>query len=179
MTAAALSAALSVIVGVFFGLVYDAVRFTRVFFGISVRSPFGKKGAMPWISWVFTALGDLLFFLTAAVCMCVFFFLTGDGEMRGYALVGAFLGFKLYYHTIGRLFIGSMEFIAGRIRAAFRFIWGCLRKLVGKFGCAFLKSPIVRKTVTRYNEYILRKKAAAALKKRKKRMQKGGCVKNG
>ena len=179
MTAAALSALLSVLLGIFLGVLYDIVRFSRVLLGVSVASPFGKKGVRPYVSWVIASLGDLFFFVLAAICMCVFFFLTGDGRMRGYGLVGAFLGFEVYYHTIGRLFIGICGYIAGRVRAGIRWCFLRLLALVRKIVSCFLKTPIVMRLFAWYNDVKTQRKLRAEAKKRRRRMEKNGCVKNG
>lgn len=179
MTKIALSATLSIVVGFFLGALYDVVRFFRVLFNISVENPFGKKGVRPYIVWIFASIGDLLFLLAAAVCMCVFFFLTGDGRMRSYGLCGAFLGFEVYYHTVGKLFIGIVDFLAKRVKKAVSFICGKVLLAAGKIIAAFLKMPIVRRIANWYNEYKIRRKRMAEMKKRRKRMAKNGCIKNG
>lgn len=189
MSMAALSAALSVLVGVLLGVVYDVIRFSRVLFCVDARSPFvkrEKKRRGAWFSYVFVTLGDFLFFVVATACMCVFFFLTGDGRMRAYALVGAFVGFLLYYHTVGRLFISICETLAAYCKRAIRWLF---RKslLPFRYLFAFFQKnivrisglPIVSRTFARYNEYKLKKQAAAQRRRRQKRMQKGGYCKNG
>ena len=90
MQAQAASFAASILLGVLFGVLYDAVRFSRVLLFIDVRPPHGGRD---FFRLFLAALGDLLFFAVAAVLMCVFFFVTGDGRVRGFALVGAFCGF--------------------------------------------------------------------------------------
>ncbi|MBQ5389998.1 MAG: spore cortex biosynthesis protein YabQ [Clostridia bacterium] len=190
MSMAALSAALSVVVGALLGAVYDVIRFFRVLLGVDVRSPFVKKGQKrrwgAWLSYGVVALGDLFFFVVAAVCMCVFFFLTGDGRMRAYGLLGAFGGFWLYYHTVGRLFIGICTYLSALCKRILR--WLLQKSLVPfryvfaicqKIALRILGLPIVSRAFTRYNEYVCRKKETAARRKRKRRMQKSGYCKNG
>ncbi len=190
MSMAALTAALSVSLGVLLGAVYDVIRFFRVLFSVDVRSPIVPKGQKrrrgAWFSYVLVTLGDLLFFAVATVCMCVFFFLTGDGRMRAYALFGAFLGFWLYYYTVGRLFIGVCAYLAARCKRAirwifrksllpFRFLFALLRKIMAQISGL----PIVSRTFARYNECKLKRKEAALRRRRQRRMQKGGYCKNG
>ena len=190
MSMAALSAALSVLVGVLLGAVYDVIRFTRVLFSVDVRSPFVGKGQKrrrgAWFSYVFVTLGDLLFFAVATACMCVFFFLTGDGRMRAYALFGALGGFLLYYHTVGRLFIGICSYLAALCKKAirwlfrksllpFRFLFAVSKKIIVRISGL----PIVSRTFARYNEYKSKKKEEALRRRRQKRMQKNGYCKNG
>ena len=166
MTMAAISAALSVPVGALLGALYDLVRLFRVLFAVTVRSPFGKKGARRWFDYAFVALGDLFFFVAAAAVMCAFFFLTGDGRMRWYGLCGAALGFFCYYQTVGRLLMTATEWLQARTRALFQ-----------RIRAYFCKTPIVTRTRARYNKYVEKKKTAAAAKKRKKRMRGG--IRNG
>lgn len=168
MTKIALSAVISVGVGFFLGAVYDIFRLFRVIFGITVESPFGKKGVRPYVNWILCAVGDLLYMAVCAVCMCVFFFLTGDGRMRSYGLIGAFCGFEVYYYTIGRLFIKFVTFSDKKLKNAVR-----------KAFSLILSAPMVQRGVSKYKEINIKAKRAAAIKKRKKQMAKSGSVKNG
>lgn len=186
MTMAAVSAALSVLVGAGLGVVYDVIRFFRVLFSVDAGSPFGKKGARRWFAYIFVALGDLTFFAVAAAVMCVFFFLTGDGRMRGYGLVGAYLGFFCYYQTVGRLFIGIVSRLCSLCKRAVKTLGRLLLRpiracggLFRKIAARFLKTPIVMRTRARYNEYVQEKKKRAAARKRQRRMKKSGCCRNG
>lgn len=188
MSMVALSTALSLPLGALLGMVYDVIRFIRVLLGVDVRSPFGarprRRGA--YLAYIIVALGDFLFFAIAAVFLSVFFFLTGDGRMRSYVLLGAFCGFWIYYHTVGRLFISICAYLAALCKRAAVWLW---RKsllpfryffaLCKKIGVRILELPIVSRTITRYNGYIQRKKQAALRRKRKKRLQKNGYCKNG
>ena len=184
MTAAAVSAALSVIVGVFLGAFYDVIRFLRAALGITVASPF-KKGKLTFhavFGYVFVILTDLLFFLVAAAIMASFFFLTGDGRMRGYGLCGAFLGFLIYYNTVGRLFIGAVEYIISLLKKAFRLMlvpFARLLKLFKGLSVRFLNMPIVKAALSRYNNYITKRKKRAVLRARRKKAKKGGYIVNG
>ena len=184
MNQAALAAALSVLLGIFLGVFYDVIRFLRVLLGVNVSSPFkkGKRAPKAVFGYVFVALGDLLFFAVAAVLMSVFFFLTGDGRMRGYALVGAFLGFVLYYNTVGRLFIGAVTRIKALLGRALRFAVKPLVRFFRFFKkiCPlFLKLPIVNGLIKRYNNCIDKRKKKAAARARMKKAKSGGYCTNG
>ena len=163
MNQAALAALYSVALGFCLGIVYDFVRFLRLIFGFTVASPFGKKGITPYIGWLFVAVSDLFVMLVFAACMAAFFFLTGDGRMRWYGLLGAFSGFKIYYHTVGRLFIRLAEWAVKRLHRA-----------VAKIGMAILKTPIVRGITERYNSFKKKKTVA-----KKKKRRKNSVIKNG
>lgn len=186
MTQAAVSAALSVLLGIGMGMVYDLVRFARLVFGASVASPFKSAGRGALFGYIFVCITDLLYFIILSAVMCVFFFLTGDGRMRAYGLCGSFLGFLLYYNTIGRLFISVSEVLVSLFKRAMKRI---LRLLYAPFVFAYLwvkktvlqilSLPIVISTLSRYNNYINKCKKNAAYRARQRRMKKGGCVFNG
>lgn len=142
-----------------------------------------RRGAL--FQFLFVVLTDFLFFAVCAVLMCVFFFLTGDGRVRGFPLLGAFLGFLLYYNTVGRLFIGICEWLSNLvkrvIRAFFRWIWRVLRFLLTPFRRFFswlgqffrkITQPIVSRAKMRYNEYKLERLRRA----RRARMKHCGSV---
>ncbi len=179
MRAAALSALLSVAVGAMLGVFYDVIRLSRVLFGISVASPFGTRSLRRYVSYLLCALGDLLFFAVAAVVMAVFFFLRSNGIVRGYALLGAFCGFLLYYNTVGRLLIGTFEAVAAFVRRTLRRIFTKIYGVCSKKVRAFLGAPIVLRLAAWYNKRKTVARCAADEKKRKRKMAKGGCIRNG
>ena len=111
MTQAAISAALSIVLGFAMGAFYDVIRFFRLVLGVNVSSPFKKGSGKRFFGYVLACIGDLLFFAVLSASMCIFFFLTGDGRMRSYGLLGALLGFLIYYNTVGRLFIAASSFL--------------------------------------------------------------------
>ena len=172
MNQLALSTLLSVVLGAALGALYDVFRFIRVLFSVKVRSPFGKKGIHPYFEWIFTAVGDLVFMMIVAVCLCVFFFLTGDGRVRIYPLAGAFLGFEIYYHTFGRLFIETVDFLAENVKRFFKFIFSFAVK-------CFLSIPFVRQSVARCKERKIMLCKPKAERIRRRKMKKGGSIRNG
>jgi|GEM_PF-1272291 len=186
MTQAAISAALSVVLGIAMGVIYDLIRFSRLVLGIDARSPFKKGGQKRIFGYVFVCLGDLFFFVVLTVCMCVFFFLTGDGRMRSYGLIGAFLGFLLYYYTLGKLFIAVSAFLVSLFKRSVKYVLALfaapflyMYELVKKTVLQILSFPIVMNFVKRYNTYINKCKKNAAHRARSKKIKKGGCVFNG
>ena len=184
MTAAAISAALSVLVGFFLGIFYAVIRVLRAVLGITVASPFNKvkPSFRAVFGYVFVILTDLLFFLIAAARMAAFFFLTGDGRMRGYGLFGTLFGFLIYYNTIGRLFIVAIEYIITLLKKAFRLMLVPIARLLKLFKglCArIFDMPIVKAALARYNNYITKRKKRAALRSRRKKAKKGGYIVNG
>ena len=158
----ALSALLSLALGYGLGFVYGVFSLVRATLGIKKENPFKKRGVAPYISWVLTSLFDLGFMLVAAFCTACFFFLTGDGRMRGYGLLGELLGFEIYRITLGRLLWRLFGAVGKRIIAY-------ARKIVQ----AFLGTPIVIRIHCWYNNYRKKKISAAFHKKRKKAMKNG------
>ena len=164
MTAAAVSAALSIFAGTLCGIVYDCVRLVRLLFGVTVRSPFGKKGIYRWFAYAWVCLGDLFFFAAVGAILCVFFFLTGDGRARWYGLAGAGLGFFCYYQTVGRLLIRMGEICMAALRRAAKCV---------------LHAPPFRALRARYNIYVEKQKAARTAKLQARRQKKRkSCCKN-
>ncbi len=174
MAAIAAMSALSLPLGAVLGAVYDVIRLLRVIVGVDVGNPFKKKRRLAWLRYIIVIISDLAFFIIASFAMCVFFFLTGDGRMRGLALAFAFCGFMLYYNTVGRLIIGMAESIR---RLVFRMLAFILR-LFKKLGEKICNLPIVSRAFTRYNDYINKRKKKAAKKKRRRRMKKCEHFKN-
>ena len=179
MTMAAISAALSIVVGALLGAVYDTVRFFRVLFSLRAESPLKKRGVRPWISFLLVALGDLFFWAVSAVTLCIFFFLTGDGRMRWYGLAGAGLGFFCYYHTVGRLFIGVVSYLCAVCRRIFAFLWNALCIPARALLRRLCEMPIVLAIRARREDRKQKRKAQLAARKRRKRMKKSGCCRNG
>lgn len=171
-------AALSLFCGILLGVVYDLVRFVRVVFGIDVSNPFKKGKRFAIFKYLFVAVGDLLFFVIAAVVMCVFFFLTGDGRVRGFALAGTALAFWCYYKTVGKLFIGISERLAKLCKKGILKLLSLIFYPFSKIFSLFWNLPIVRKTVSRYNIYIIKRKKKAEEKKRRRKMKKREYCKN-
>lgn len=173
MRAAALSLLYSILVGGALGAVYDVIRFVRVLFHTDVRNPYAAKRHFPLLRTVFVAIGDFLFFAVAAVTMCIFFFLTGDGIVRGYALLGALGGFLLYYHTVGALFIRICEKTAAFVRKMTVAALRMAAKPVCAAGRRIKKqlSPIVTRLRSVYNKRREAYRSAKAAKQNKKRMR--------
>lgn len=185
MSRLAVMALLSLVCGAFLGAVYDIIRFVRILFSVDVSNPFGKKKRFALFRYLFVAVGDILFFAVASVLMCVFFFLTGDGRMRWFALLGALAGFFCYYHTVGKLFIGISSYLVSACKRGIRFIlrlvarpFVALFAILKKIFLLFWNLPIVRAAISRYNVFIIKRKKNSAAKRRKRRMKKKEYCKN-
>ena len=112
----------SLFLGVFIGSAYDVIRLLRIAVGVRYKSvsetPFDftslhfvgryiKKGTVKEKSGkflsIFICIGDILFFVFAALCISVFTYHFNSGEFRFFILFGAVLGFLGYYLTLGRV----------------------------------------------------------------------------
>ena len=98
----------SILLGGSFGLLYDALRITRI--------------ALPTARWVIF-IEDVLFFLMSAVAAFFFLMRTIDGQVRFFIFIGILLGAVLYFWGLSVLIIGAGEVIVGAIRAILRVIY--------------------------------------------------------
>lgn len=65
---------------------------------------------------------DILFFTVCGCAISVLIYYTNDGRFRLMAVVGVFVGFLLYYLTVGRLVLSVARFICLAIRAVLTYI---------------------------------------------------------
>lgn len=130
----------SVLLGGILGVLYDAVRILRVFFGVSAYSLGARRLSeisFPLIGpllprhspnkkriWALLLLGvgDVLFALLAAVLFSVFLYVAASGYFRWFYLFGCGIGFFGYYFTVGKLVILSSETIVFLFRVFLRYI---------------------------------------------------------
>ncbi|MCI7767655.1 MAG: spore cortex biosynthesis protein YabQ [Oscillospiraceae bacterium] len=104
---------LSVLLGGGMGVLYDVFRALRAIF-----PPLGRV--------VPTAVCDIIFLLLCGLGIFLFSILCGDGLVRGYYLLGAFLGMTIYLLTAGTVVIGIIRTVFGGI---YRVLGGILRRL--------------------------------------------------
>jgi len=110
----ALSALYAFAVGIGLGALYDVFRICRAVRG-NVRLN---------TLWIFVE--DILYALLCAVVVIIFVFHVNQGRIRGFMLLAAGAGFRLYYVTLGRLMMGLAERIAAGIRWIFGQVSGLL-----------------------------------------------------
>ncbi len=179
MNQAAIAAVLSLALGFLLGAFYDVIRLFRAIFGVTVKNPFkkGRFNLKSLLGYIYVSAGDLLFFIVASAAMCVFFFLTGDGRARGYALFSSFCGFLLYYNTVGRLFICAVSYIVNMLKRAVRLISRPILHTLSQVKRIF-DMPIVKAVITRYNNYITKRKKRAKARARAKAARRGGSFAN-
>lgn len=128
----------SLAVGAVLGVIWDIFRVARIAaFGrkkrpksvfIQLPSDKSKLGRLlnidtsekhSFLSVASVFISDLGFCVFSAICVILLLFQLSDGEIRGFAFVGAAIGFTLYYITVGRL---TVIFSDAIIRAIKRLI---------------------------------------------------------
>ena len=128
-----------IVCGIGLGLVWDVIRITRVLLGVNYPSRgvgrlyacslplLGKKVSRPSATemlWQRILRGaailteDFFFGILWGIVMTLLIYFTNDGIPRAMAPVGMLSGFLLYYHTVGRLVLLTMEGIIFVLRAA-------------------------------------------------------------
>jgi len=98
----------SILLGAAFGLLYDALRITRI--------------AIPTPSWV-VFIEDVFFFLTCGVSTFFFIMRTIDGQVRFFVLMGAALGMILYFYSLSILVMGISQAIIRIIKGILRLLF--------------------------------------------------------
>lgn len=131
----------SVIMGVFFGIIYDFVKITRVLQGISAYSgishkihgmklplirhrfsdPKKKKNSARAIIILF--LGDIIFSLLCAAAYSLFLFHAIRGQVRWYFIVATAVGFFLYYFTVSKIVIKLIEALFWVVKIVIIYLW--------------------------------------------------------
>lgn len=126
----------AVILGVFFGALYDVVRIIRVFLGVTSnngRSRINKlyKGnfknylnfrSNKAFNYIAVFLGDLIFFSLVTLCFILFLFRFNYGIFRWFILLSSVLGFSVYYFTVGKVVMLFSRELSELIRLTANFI---------------------------------------------------------
>ncbi len=125
----------SAVMGIFFGVLYDAVCILRILTGVipdagrkapcKLKPPAiipelagrnsKKKGGDKWKT-ALIAIGDLLFFTLAGLAFAVFLYHANDSHVRWYLLVGCAAGFFAYHKTVGRAVMALSGYIVYGLR---------------------------------------------------------------
>ncbi len=111
----------AIIVGIFLGGIYDFFRIRRIAF--SLNSTDIKKGIREKIGNIIIFFEDVLYALICSVVVCIYVFYMNSGRFRGLAFVGFFLGFLLYYNTVGKVVMICSEQIVLFLKKVFRKIY--------------------------------------------------------
>lgn len=125
------------LLGIGLGILYDALRITRIFFGVHYRPRLAKRlrsKTLPLISLpvhrresralgLVVFLEDLFFCLFAGVAMILLFYEINNGKIRYPAFLCAGCGFLLYRATLCRLILPMLEAVAFVLECAARYLW--------------------------------------------------------
>ncbi len=131
MTALSEMFAMAFLLGAGFGALYDILRITRVMLGVSYgisskSTDFFYSRTYPLIGKIekreskakqnilniIIAIEDVLFCTVIGAVFCVFLYYTNDGIFRLGALIAVFIGFFIYYRTIGTIILYFAEIIS-------------------------------------------------------------------
>lgn len=149
------------LLGLVFGLFYDAMRITRVLMGVSYGAVSNLSLPMPVFSRQIPILGkkvrnvlinleDFAFFLIAAPATAIYISAANNGQFRWLVLAGIGGAFILYRLTIAKLVIAVSETLARLLRFllawAFWILLFPLRKLAS--GLAFLWKRFAKQVVS-------------------------------
>lgn len=142
MTWQAVATLIAIVVGAGVGLIYDGIRLSRAIVGIRYTDRLSRRfsavyfpliGILPqkeapqrkrreFFICLYVAMGDVLFFLLASVATVVYLYHANDGIVRWYLLSGLFLGFLLYYFTVGKITVNLFEVITLTLRLLLAYI---------------------------------------------------------
>lgn len=174
----------SVAVGCLLGILWDIFRIIRIAVygrqrgeGSSpVRLPASKKevnralsfrhtrGAVS-LSGILIFFSDLLFCLSASAAVILLIFHLNGGEIRGFALFGALLGFICYYFTVGKLTVLFSELIINGIKRLLHFVLSLtlipVFKLLRRF-TAFILRKLGRRIRKKQTEHYIKNKIKEA-----------------
>ncbi len=125
----------SLTVGAFLGVLWDTFRIIRIVcYGkrkagafSPIKLPSNEKDVSRALAFSHTQkvfspsgiaifLSDLLFCLATTISVIILLFHLNGGEIRGFALFGAAVGFSVYYFTVGRLTVLFSDFIIKGIK---------------------------------------------------------------
>lgn len=114
--------------GIFLGVIYDIIRISRAFVGISyngksadklyqieypligrLKKSDRRKGRVFYD--IYIAVGDFFYCFFVGVASCIFLYYTNNGMIRLPAVLMAFAGFSLYYKTVGRIVVDLAEIL--------------------------------------------------------------------
>ena len=145
----------SVLLGLFFGIVYGFFKFRRLCFPLKCLRV-KKTTRKIEIEDIFVFFEDVLFAFICAVTVCIFIYYMNAGRFRGIVLVGCALGFVVYYNTIGKLvlrlsvfltrliclvlkkvFIYTVQPIFKLLKVLFNFTLGRLAAILYTYFCIF------------------------------------------
>jgi len=108
--------------------------------------------------------GDFFWFFTVGVLFAVLLYWQNDGEFRLFMLVGAAVGFALYYHTAGRLVTGVAELLSGVLHILLYYLYRLavlplrLLRTAAVRVCRFLHRALLQLFLPIYSSRAMRKR---------------------
>lgn len=132
------------LMGVFFGIVYDAFRVLRA--------------SLPHNN-IIVFIEDIIFMLFCSLCYFMFIMELARGQLRAYILIGNLAGFAVEHYTVGNFFVKIIRVIAGFVR---KWIFKPIYKYtLGLMICAICKvfKKIAQKIRSKCTTFIKRKKS--------------------
>ena len=109
---------IAVLAGIAVGVVYDALRITRVLLAHLTGNGTASRRMVKVVCFA----EDILFTLAATLVLILLVYYTGDGQLRALAPMGLSCGFFVWYVTVGKLVMRASDVIAVAIAKAVRLI---------------------------------------------------------
>ncbi len=112
--------------GLLVGLMFDIFRLSRKY--LSSKD-------------IVTYIEDILFWVLVGAIVLFTAFFSNNGEIRGYVLLGIFLGAVFYFLVFSRLILNTLsrlvDFVAGMLRFLVRVAKGPLKRIAGVVSIPF------------------------------------------
>jgi hypothetical protein len=143
MQSQAIFLAFATLIGIALGLLYDALRISRIFMGVKYahktvekldllnlpligraadkKSSKGMKIFKNSVVDTVVFIEDIVFFIICAAVLVVCIFAASYGEARSFAFAGCAAGFFAYFFTLGRLVMFLSEYVVFGIRTFIRY----------------------------------------------------------
>ena len=163
---------LSLIFGLIAGVLYDAVRILRCCLGIKYRHSIptrlsdiklplinngNKEGRLKKVKEnLIMFFTDILYFVILTCLMCIFVYAVNNGKIRWYIYFFSFVGFLIYYFTLGKLII--------KVSSVFSFILCSILLYLRTFICAPINCFIKG-----FKEYSAKRRADLKINKKNKK----------
>lgn len=111
----------SLLLGIFFGVVYGLFEFRRLYFPLKFHGKKNKKEKND-LEIIIVFFEDVLYSFVCACSTCIFIYYMNAGRFRGIVLIGCAIGFIVYKNTIGNLVLKLSGYIL-------QFVFLVLKKL--------------------------------------------------
>lgn len=176
-----ISTLLSVGIGIVIGMIYDIFKFFRILSGLEFSSRIQdkveslklpiiknikmKKGKFSDIKEkILYFIWDLLFFIAITPVMQIFIHVSSSGIVRWYIIIGALLGYIIYYFTISKVISVIYEYILLAIKIILTYIMFFVKLPLEKF-----RSILINELKKLTNERKIKKATRKKIKMENKR----------